>query len=79
MKRKSYPTDLTDAQWRRISQWGPEPIPGGRPAKYERPEVIFDTKATSRFENAVIESPPRVVTSARWPLFAAICVTDCRQ
>jgi transposase len=40
MKRNSYPSDLTDAQWRRISHWVPEPKPGGRPAKYERREVI---------------------------------------
>ena len=40
MKRNSYPTDLTDAQWQRISHWVPEPKHGGRPAKYERREII---------------------------------------
>ena len=40
MKRKSYPTDLTDAQWRRIAPWVPRPKPGGRPCKYERREIV---------------------------------------
>ena len=40
MKRKSYPTDLTNAQWRRIAHWVPRPKPGGRPSKYERREII---------------------------------------
>lgn len=40
MKRKSYPTDLTNAQWRRLSPWVPRPKPGGRPSKYERREII---------------------------------------
>ena len=40
MKWNSYPTDLTDAQWRRIAPWVPEPKPGGRPASYARREII---------------------------------------
>jgi len=40
MTRKSYPTDLSDAQWRRMSPWVPEPKFGGRPAKYERREIV---------------------------------------
>lgn len=40
MKRSSYPTDLTDAQWRRIAPWVPQPKPGGRPPKYDRREII---------------------------------------
>jgi putative transposase len=40
MKRNSYPTDLSDAQWRRISPWVPKPKPGGRPAKYHRREIV---------------------------------------
>ena len=40
MKRNSYPTDLTDAQWRRIATWVPQPKPGGRPPDYERREII---------------------------------------
>lgn len=35
-----YPTDLTDAQWRRIAQLVPAPKPGGRPAKYPRRGVV---------------------------------------
>jgi transposase len=40
MKRNSYPTDLTDEQWRRIEFWVPKPKPGGRPANYERREIV---------------------------------------
>lgn len=40
MRRNSYPTDLSDAQWRRIAPWVPKPKPGGRPAKYSRREII---------------------------------------
>jgi transposase len=40
MRRNSYPSDLTDAQWRRITPWVPEPKSGGRPAKYSRREIV---------------------------------------
>jgi putative transposase len=40
MTRKSYPTDLTDAQWRIIAQRVPDPKPGGRPAKYDRRAIL---------------------------------------
>lgn len=40
MSRNSYPSDLNDAQWRRITLWTPEPKSGGRPAKYERREIV---------------------------------------
>mgnify|MGYP000986076985 CR=1 FL=1 len=40
MKRNSYPTDLTDEQWRRVEPWVPAPKAGGRPARYPRREVV---------------------------------------
>src|SRR5580765_139156 len=40
MTRKSYPTDLTDAQWRRLEPLVPKPKPGGRPAKVSRREIV---------------------------------------
>src|ERR1044071_2099882 len=40
MIRKPYPSDLTDAQWKRIVHLVPKPKPGGRPAKYTRREVV---------------------------------------
>jgi putative transposase len=40
MKRKPYPSDLTDAQWRLIAPSIPDAKPGGRPRKYEMREVI---------------------------------------
>jgi putative transposase len=40
MKRKPYPSDLTDAQWRLIAPLIPAVKPGGRPRKYEIREVM---------------------------------------
>jgi transposase len=40
MSRKPYPSDLTDAQWKRIVHVVPKPKPGGRPAKYTRREIL---------------------------------------
>ena len=40
MRRNSYPSDLSDAQWRRIAHWVPRPKSGGRPAKYPRREIV---------------------------------------
>ena len=40
MSRKLYPSDLSDAQWKRIVHVVPKPKPGGRPAKYTRREVV---------------------------------------
>jgi putative transposase len=38
--RELYPSDLTDGQWEAIEELIPKPKPGGRPAKYERREII---------------------------------------
>jgi putative transposase len=40
MKRKSYPSDLTDAQWAILEPWIPLPRPGGRPRKTDTREVV---------------------------------------
>jgi putative transposase len=37
---KRYQTDLTDRQWARLRRVIPAPKPGGRPAKYERREIV---------------------------------------
>jgi transposase len=39
-KRPSYPTDVTDDQWRRLEPLIPAPKPGGRPPKYTRREIV---------------------------------------
>jgi transposase len=36
----SYPTDLTDEQWKHLRPLVPAAKPGGRPAKYTRREVV---------------------------------------
>jgi putative transposase len=38
--REPYPTDLTDAQWRCLREYLPEPSDVGRPQEYEQREII---------------------------------------
>ena len=40
MKRKPYPSDLTDAEWAMLSAYIPAPKAGGRPAKHARREIV---------------------------------------
>ncbi len=38
--RQTYPTDLSDTEWHRLARLIPKPLPGGRPAKYERRHIV---------------------------------------
>ena len=38
--RLAYPTDLNDAEWNRLIHLVPVPLPGGRPPKYDRREIL---------------------------------------
>ena len=40
MNRKSYPTDLTDDQWNKLSQYFPPPPKTGRPRKVSLREIM---------------------------------------
>jgi putative transposase len=40
MERKPYPTDLTDAQWKRLGKLLPPAKPGGRPRSVDLREVV---------------------------------------
>ena len=40
MSRARYPTDLTDAQWKRVEALIPKPKSGGRPASVDRREIV---------------------------------------
>jgi putative transposase len=40
LQRQKYSSDLTDAEWAKIQHLIPAPLPGGRPAKYERREIL---------------------------------------
>ena len=40
MKRKRYPTDLTDAQWQRLEPFLPAGKPGGRPRELPLRELL---------------------------------------
>lgn len=39
-KRAKYSSDVTDNEWKLIERSVPEPKPGGRPAKYDRRDVV---------------------------------------
>jgi transposase len=38
--RRLYPSDLSDREWSQIERFIPAPKPGGRPAKYDRREIV---------------------------------------
>jgi transposase len=40
VQRTRYATDLTDKEWAKLEPMIPAPKPGGRPAKYERREIL---------------------------------------
>ena len=40
MSRTPYPSSLTDARWQLVAPLVPPPRPGGRPAKYDRREIV---------------------------------------
>ena len=39
-QRKNYPSDLSDGEWVRLERYIPAAKAGGRPAKYERREIV---------------------------------------
>jgi len=38
--RQPYPSDLSDREWSQVCRFIPAPKKGGRPAKYERREIV---------------------------------------
>lgn len=40
MPRPRYPTDLSDAEWRLLEALVPAPLPGGRPPRHARREIV---------------------------------------
>jgi putative transposase len=62
MTRMSYPTDLSDAQWKRIEFYVPKPKPGGRPATYSRREVVnailYQTRNGGTWRSLPHDLPP---------------------
>ena len=40
MERRRYPSDLSDAEWNVLKGLVPAPLPRGRPAKWERREIV---------------------------------------
>ena len=39
-KRQTYPSDMTDREWRLLEPWIPPAKPGGRPRKYAMREIV---------------------------------------
>lgn len=62
MKRKAYPTDLTDEQWLLMSRQVPAPKSGGRPVQYPRREIVnailYLTKNGCTWRNLPHDLPP---------------------
>ena len=60
--RTTYLTDLTDAQWQLIEPLVPAAKAGGRPAKYERREIVnalfYVTKNGCTWRNLPHDLPP---------------------
>jgi transposase len=40
MPRSAYPTDLSDGEWAILEPLIPVPLPGGRPPRHERREIV---------------------------------------
>ena len=40
MPRPAYPTDVSDAEWAVLGPLIPAPLPGGRPPRHERREIV---------------------------------------
>jgi len=40
MERQAYSTDLSDGEWAILSNYVPQPLPGGRPTKWSRREIV---------------------------------------
>src|SRR5512135_838226 len=38
--RQPYPSDRSDRQWSQVERFIPAPKPGGRPAQYQRREIV---------------------------------------
>jgi putative transposase len=62
MIRKSYATDLTDAQWARIAVLIPPPKPGGRPRSIDVREVVnailYFVRTGCQWRNLPHDLPP---------------------
>lgn len=62
MTRKSYPTDLTDAQWPRIAPLIPPANPGGRPRTVNVREVmnaiLYFSRTGCQWRNRPHDFPP---------------------
>jgi transposase len=60
--REPYPSDLTDDQWSVIEDLVPKPKPGGRPAKYDRREIVngllYVTRTGCQWRALPHDSPP---------------------
>lgn len=63
MKRKAYPSDLSNAEWRLIEPYIPEALPGGRPREVDMREVLngiyYFLKAGCQWEMLPHDLPPK--------------------
>lgn len=63
MKRKAYPSDLSDAEWHLIEPYIPEALPGGRPREVDMREILngiyYFLKAGCQWEMLPHDLPPK--------------------
>lgn len=69
-KRRSYPTDVTDDQWSRLEPLIPAPKLGGRPARYERREIVnavfYQLRGGAAWRLLPHDLPPWGITYHYW-------------
>lgn len=62
MSRQAYRTDLRDEEWAILQEVIPAPLPGGRPAKWERREIVnailYVLRTGSQWANLPHDFPP---------------------
>ena len=68
MNLKSYPTDLTDAQWENLLPYLPKPSPVGRPLKWEMRSIINAIFYIVRVSVANATSSDATVANGLFPL-----------
>jgi len=62
MEHRAYKTDLSDDEWASLAGLVPQPLPGGRPAKHSRREIVngilYVLRTGCQWENLPHDFPP---------------------
>ena len=71
MKRKAYPSDLSEAQWEKLAPLLPQPGPEDRPLEHSRREIINAIFDVLRYFLRVEAASPRFASVADGLLVSA--------